>query len=224
MKTNSEIRQETLAFMKGNWGSGVLVTFMFLALVFLCSATATYSGTTLGGLALGVGVPQVQAFGEVFNILVSILVIWPLSFSLIKLYLNFVREEEKLAVKGMFKGFKRPYYGKSIGLFLLTTIFTLLWTLLLIIPGIIKSLAYSLAPYILADNPEISANEALNQSVKMMKGYKMRLFLMWLGYTGFALLSILALGIPLLWLYPYYQAVLAKFYEDVKANAINEVN
>ena len=124
----------------------------------------------------------------------------------------------------MFKGFKRPYYGKSIGLFFLTTIFTLLWTLLLIIPGIIKSLAYSLAPYILADNPEISANEALNQSVKMMKGYKMRLFLMWLGYMGFALLSILALGIPLLWLHPYYQAVLAKFYEDVKANAINEVN
>ena len=41
MKTNSEIRQETLAFMKGNWWSGVLVTFMFLALVFLCSATAT---------------------------------------------------------------------------------------------------------------------------------------------------------------------------------------
>ena len=72
MKTNSEIRQETLAFMKGNWGSGVLVTFMFLALVFLCSATATYSGTTLGGLAFGVGVPQVQAFGEVLNILVSI--------------------------------------------------------------------------------------------------------------------------------------------------------
>ena len=220
MKTNSEIRQETLAFMKGNWGSGVLVTFMFLALVFLCSATATYSGTTLGGLALGVGVPQVQAFGEVFNILVSILVIWPLSFSLIKLYLNFVREEEKLAVKGMFKGFKKPYYGKSIGLFLLTTIFTLLWTLLLIIPGIIKSLAYSLAPYILADNPEISANEALNQSVKMMKGYKMKAFLLDLSFIGWLIVGALCCGIGTLWVAPYMAAAKAELYEEIRsANA-----
>jgi uncharacterized membrane protein len=53
--------------------------------------------------------------------------------------------------------------------------------------------------------------------MEMMKGHKMDLFLMWLGYVGFALLSILALGIPLLWLYPYYQVVLAKFYEEIKS-------
>ena len=221
MKTNSEIRQESLAFMKGNWGSGLLVTFMFLALVSLCSATASYSGITLGELALGVAVPQMQVFGESFSILVSILVIWPLSFSLIKLFLNFVRQEEKLTVKGMFKGFKKPYYGKSIGLYFLTVIFTMLWTLLLIVPGIIKSLSYALAPYILADNPELTANQAINRSMEMMKGHKMDLFLMWLGYMGFALLSILALGIPLLWLYPYYQTVMAKFYEEIKSE--NEV-
>ena len=224
MKTNSEIRQESLAFMKGNWASGVGVTFMFLALVFLCSVTATLSGTTIGELAFGAIVPEVQAIGDVLNILVSILVIWPLSLSFIKLFLGFVRQEERLTVKGMFKGFKKPYYGKSIGMYLLITIFTLLWTLLLIVPGIIKSLAYSLAPYILADNPELTANEAINRSMEMMKGHKMDLFLMWLGYTGFALLSILALGIPLLWLYPYYQTVMAKFYEEVKATDTNELN
>ena len=89
---------------------------------------------------------------------------------------------------------------------------------MLIIPGIIKALSYSLAPFILADNPEFSANQAIDQSMKMMKGHKMDLFLMMLGYMGLIMLSILALGIPLLWLAPYYQAVLAKFYEEVKAD------
>lgn len=89
-------------------------------------------------------------------------------------------------------------------MYLLIMIFTFLWTLLLIVPGIIKSLSYSLAPYILADNPELTANEAINRSMQMMQGHKMDLFLIVLGYAGFALLSILALGIPLLWLYPYY--------------------
>ena len=217
MKTNSELRQESLDFMKGNWKPAVGVTFMFLALVCLCSMTASLCGWTLVELVFGSQAPEMQATGDVFNILVSIFIVYPLSFSLVKLYLNFVRGEEKLAVKGMFQGFKKPYYGKSIGLYLLTVIFTFLWTLLLIVPGIIKSLSYALAPYILAENPELTANEAINRSMEMMNGHKMDLFLMVLGYTGFALLSLLALGIPLLWIYPYYQAVFAKFYEEVKA-------
>ena len=99
-------------------------------------------------------------------------------------------------------------------------IYTFLWALLLVVPGIIKSLSYALAPYILADNPELKADEAINRSMEMMKGHKMDLFLIILGYVGLALLSLIALGIPLLWLYPYYQVVLAKFYEEVKAAAI----
>ena len=220
MKTNSEIRQESLAFMKGNWGSAVGVSLVFMLLVYACSLVAT----TIG---MSVGTPIGDNEGlliQTLSLLASMLFVFPLSFSLIMLFLGFQRGAETLKVKGLFKAFKRPYYGKSIGLYLLTAIFTALWTLLLIIPGIIKSLSYALAPYILADNPEISANEALNQRVKMMKVYTMRLFLMWLGYTGFALLSILALGIPLLWLYPYYQVVLAKFYEEVKAADTNELN
>lgn len=89
--------------------------------------------------------------------------------------------------------------------------------MLLIVPGIIKSLSYALAPYILAENPELTANQAINKSMAMMKGYKMQLFLISLGYALLSLLSIVALGIPLLWLYPYYQVVMAKFYEEVKS-------
>ena len=216
MKTNSEIRQESLAFMKGNWGPAVGVTIVFLLLVYACSFVATTIGLSLGQSIDDENGLSVQAL----SMLASILVVFPLTFSAVKLFLNFVRGEQALKAKELFNAFKKPCYGKSMGLYLLITIFTTLWTLLLIVPGIIKSLSYSLAPYILADNPELTANEAINQSMKMMNGHKMQLFLILLGYLGFALLSILALGIPLLWLYPYYQVVLAKFYEEVKSEAV----
>lgn len=216
MKTNSEIRQESLAFMKGNWGMAVGVTLVFMLLVYACSLVVTTIGMSIGK-PIG---DNEGLLVQTLSLLVSILFVFPLSLSFVMLFLGFQRGAETLKVKGLFKAFKKPYYGKSIGLYLLTAIFIMLWTLLLIIPGIIKSLSYALAPYILADNPELTANEAINRSMEMMKGHKMSLFLMWLGYAGFALLSILALGIPLLWLYPYYQVVLAKFYEEIKAESV----
>jgi uncharacterized membrane protein len=177
-----------------------------------------YEGTFVAALVgKGVGEPVGGAVQEILSLLVAILVIYPMTFSLVKLFLGFVRGEQQLHAGGVFSTFNTPYYGKSIGLYLLTMIFTFLWTLLLIVPGIIKSLSYALAPYILAENPELTANEAINRSMEMMKGHKMDLFLIILGYAGFALLSVLALGIPLLWIHPYYQAVFAKFYEEVKA-------
>lgn len=210
MKTNSELRQESLDFMKGNWKPAVVVTLVYLLVV--------YAGTFVAALVgKGVGEPVGGAVQEILSLLVAILVIYPMTFSLVKLFLGFVRGEQQLHIGGVFDAFNSPHYGKSIGLYLLTMIFTFLWTLLLIVPGIIKSLSYALAPYILAENPELTANEAINRSMEMMNGHKMDLFLMALGYAGFALLSLLALGIPLLWIYPYYQAVLAKFYEEVKA-------
>lgn len=213
MKTNSAIRQETLALMKGNWGSAVLVTVALYLIIIICAVVSTTIGTMIGG-----DTPIGNFIGQILSSLATILVAYPIAFASTMLFLHFVRGEQELYVGGLFKCFSKPYYGKSIGVFWLMYIFTFLWTLLLIVPGIIKGLAYSLAPFILVDNPELSANQAINESVKMMKGHKMDLFLIMLGYVGFALLSILALGIPLLWLAPYYQAVWAKFYEEVKAD------
>ena len=210
MKTNSQIRQESLAAMRGNWGSAVVVTIVYLLIIFAGSFVAALLGKV-------VGAPVDSSVQEILNLLVSIFVVYPMSFSLAKLFLGFVRGEQQLYVGGVFSAFKAPCYGKSVGLYLLISIYTFLWALLLIVPGIIKSLAYSLAPYVLADNPELTADQAINRSMAMMKGHKMDLFLMVLGYVGFGLLSLLALGIPLLWLHPYYQAVFAKFYEDIKS-------
>ena len=210
MKTNSQIRQESLVSMRGNWGSAVVVTIVYLMIIFAGSFVAALLGEV-------VGAPVDSGVQELLNLLVSIFVVYPMSFSLAKLFLGFVRGEQQLYVGGVFSAFKAPCYGKSVGLYLLISIYTFLWALLLIVPGIIKSLAYSLAPYILAENPELTANEAINRSMEMMNGHKMDLFLMVLGYVGFGLLSLLALGIPLLWLHPYYQTVMAKFYEDIKS-------
>ena len=96
-------------------------------------------------------------------------------------------------------------------------LFTFLWTLLFIIPGIIKAFSYAMSPYILEENPELSANEAIDRSRAMMKGHKFDLFWLYLSFIGWGFLCIFTLGIGLLWLMPYMQTAEAAFYEDVKA-------
>lgn len=70
---------------------------------------------------------------------------------------------------------------------------------------------------IVSDNPEIGCDEAIERSMAMMRGHKMRLFLMQLGMIGWSLLSLLTLGIAMLWIVPYYQTVFANFYLEIKA-------
>ena len=212
MKTNSEIRKEARSLMSGNWGSAVLLTLVYLIIVGGISFTVSFVGTIVE--------MQVNDYGitsQILSFFTNLFISFPLAFSLVLLYVGFVRGENRLSVGGIFKAFKSPHYLNSIGVYFLMGLFTALWTMLFIIPGIIKSLSYALAPYILADNPELSANEAIDESIAMMKGHKADLFLIQLGYAALAILSLLALGIPLLWLDPYYKVVYAKFYEEVKA-------
>jgi len=95
-------------------------------------------------------------------------------------------------------------------------LFVFLWSLLLIIPGIIASLAYSMTFFILADEPELGASDALAKSKRMMRGYKWKYFCLNLRFIGWAILCVISLGIGFLWLIPYMQISYAKFYEDVK--------
>ena len=118
----------------------------------------------------------------------------------------------------IFSGFK--YFGKTLGLFLLMCLFILLWMLLLIVPGIIASISYSLAFYIMSDDPNIGAMEAIDKSKKMMYGYKWKYFCLCCRFIGWILLGILSLGIGFLWIMPYMYVSFAKFYDDVKANFV----
>ena len=117
-------------------------------------------------------------------------------------------------VEQIFDGFKK--FEKALIAYLLMVVFVLLWMLLLIIPGIIASFAYSQTFYILADDDTIEPLEALKKSKEMMYGYKWKLFSLFLWFFLLSLLCILTLGIGFLWLMPYMQVTLAHFHLDLK--------
>lgn len=221
MKTNSTIRQESRSLLKGNWGSAIGASL--IAMTVCCTAVCVASSVKVIGIACGMDDFLATLIDQLTTSVISIFICYPISFACMTIFAPFVRGEQPLRVGDVFYTFKAPFYSKSIGVYFLVNLYTYLWTLLFIVPGIIKALSYSLAPYILADNPELTANQAIEHSMEMMKGHKGQLFRIYLGYFGLTFLSIFGLCIPLIWLVPYYYTVLAKFYEEVKAeyNATN---
>ena len=127
----------------------------------------------------------------------------------------------------MFSVFSNGNYVRALSVSLLTFVYILLWTLLFIIPGIVKAYSYSMTYYIAKDHPEMSAEECVHESRMMMQGYKAKLFLLDLSYIGWILLGCLTLGILLLWVGPKIETAHVHFYEDFKAHraeqAVEEV-
>lgn len=99
---------------------------------------------------------------------------------------------------------------------LLRGIYILLWTLCLVVPGIMATFSYAMTPYILYENPGMSANDAIAASKQMMEGNKWRLFCLNISFIGWIFLCIFTLGIGFLWLKPYMEASYACFYEELK--------
>ena len=116
-----------------------------------------------------------------------------------------------------FSGFKVKY-GRNIGTLLLVGIKIVLWSILFIIPGIIKTYEYAIIPYILADDSEISSKGAFKKAKQMMKGNKWRLFKLELSFFGWFVLCVLTLGIGTFFLIPYVEAATAEFYSELKNN------
>jgi len=105
---------------------------------------------------------------------------------------------------------------KSIGLSVLVGLYTFLWSLLLIIPGIIAAYSYSMAPFILIDNPDIGVSEAIRRSKEIMRGHKFDYFALQLSFIGWAILACLTFGIGFLWLIPYIQLTSIEFYRYIR--------
>ncbi|MBQ8254533.1 MAG: DUF975 family protein [Clostridia bacterium] len=119
-------------------------------------------------------------------------------------------------VGDLFNGFNN--FWPFLKVMLLSSLFTFLWSLLFVVPGIVKALAYSQAPYIIAENPNMPAMEALRQSERMMKGRKTEYFVLNLSFIGWALLAIPTLGLLYIWLEPYMQMTMINFYSDLKSS------
>ncbi len=115
----------------------------------------------------------------------------------------------------LFSQFDR--FGTGFAQSFLRNLYVALWSLLLIVPGIIKSLSYSMTPFILAENPDMTASEAINRSKEMMDGHKMELFILGLSFIGWTLLAALTLNLGYLALNPYTNAAYAAFYRQLQA-------
>ncbi|MFP4370884.1 MAG: DUF975 family protein [bacterium] len=112
--------------------------------------------------------------------------------------------------------FDKNYYKNIITALLFRGIYIFLWTLLLIIPGIIKMYEYRFVPYIIAENPGLDHNRVLNLSRKMTSGQKLDIFILDLSFIGWFLLGALFFGIGILFVQPYYDAVNAELYQKLK--------
>ncbi len=190
MKTpNSVLMKQARESLAGKWGLAIGVSVLYLVISF--------------------AIQMIPKAGPILSLLVS----GPMTLGLVIFSLALSRNNNP-RLEQMFEGFRR--IGVSIAAYLLMTLFVLLWFILLIIPGLIASLAYSMTFFVIAEDPNIGAREAIRKSKKMMHGYKWKFFCLQLRFIGWALLCILTLGIGFLWLNPYIQISTAKFYEDIK--------
>ena len=135
-------------------------------------------------------------------------------------YLKIARDEE-ISVGNIFYGFEDLWTAIKANFFM--NLFIWLWSLLLIIPGIIKAYAYSMTFFILAENKGMPVLEAITLSRKMMDGHKMDLFLLTLSFIGWFILVVITFGIAGIWVYPYFYATWANFYLSVKEDYLVKI-
>lgn len=205
----SEIKRSAKKSLKGNWGLVVLLTFI----LFLINAVlpTILEIVMSGGFSGWVNNEPTGASGVNTAITVALI---PITFSVYWFYLSLTRKEN-LSITQIFSIYKN---GKQLlkvyGTTLLQAIYVILWSLLLIIPGIIKSLSYSQTYFLLRDHPEYTVIQAITESKNRMKGYKWKYFLLNLSFIGWGILSVISLGIGFLWLVPYTTTSLATFYNE----------
>lgn len=188
---NREIMAHARARIKGHWGIAVAVFLVYLVITFVLGA-----------------IPYV---GWVADLLIG----GPLFVGLHVFSLAVARGRETRAEQ-LFDGFSS--FANGLVAYLLVVIFTLLWTLLLIVPGIMAGLSYSMTFFILADNDKTDGLEAIRKSKAMMKGNRWKLSLLLGKFTGWFLVGIFTLGIGFLWIGPYIMVSLAQFYEDIRGS------
>jgi uncharacterized membrane protein len=149
----------------------------------------------------------------------SLLIAGPLGVGYSIWALSILRKNE-YSYDHLFDGFRN--FANSFATYLLMILLVILWTLLFIIPGIIKALAYSQVMFILADEPDIGAMEALKKSEAMMNGNKTKYFLLGLIFMLLTIACVFTLFIGFLFLLPVMQVTLARFYDEVRRNYTGE--
>jgi uncharacterized membrane protein len=155
----------------------------------------------------------------VYTLLVPFLIICgPLTLGLCGYFLHRSRKEN-YSFGNLFEGFR--FFEKSFLLGLLQSLFIFLWSLLFIVPGIVKSCSYAMSFFIMKDNPSMNVINVITESKKMMRGHRRRFFSLCFSFFGWAMLCVLSFGIGFLWLVPYMRLTFANFYVDIKQEKNN---
>lgn len=188
MTANRDLMAQARASLSGKWG---LAVGAYVILVIIMGAVQIIPAVGFVGVYI-IGGPMMLG-----------MVIFALALS----------RGQDVRLAQIFDGFQK--FGVALGAYLLMLLFVFLWLLLLIIPGIIATYAYSQTFYIIAEEPGIGPLQAIRKSKEMMRGNKWKLFCLNLRFIGWALLCILTFGIGSFWLAPYIIISHAKFYDDV---------
>jgi uncharacterized membrane protein len=201
--TTDELKNRALKNLQVGWGNPIFAFFI------------------IGLISQGIGL--IPAVGS----LVSLVIGGPLALGAAIFSLKLSKDENP-STSTVFDGFQN--FSNAISTYLLMIFIIIGYTLLLIIPGIIRGIAYSQVMFILAKNPGIPSIDALKQSREMMEGHKMDYFILNLSFIGWSLLCILTFGIGFLWLVPYVKVSLAHFHnelagdEDINAHLSNKTD
>ena len=222
-----EIKERGKAAFKGNYWSCVLVAFLMSLLASGTGASfrngTESEGASDGLLALDPMVAILMA-GVIFTIMVvsfllRIFVFNPLQVGGYRFFKRNV-EEGKAPLGTIGEGFNN--YWHTFATLFLKDLFQALWTCLFVIPGIVKGYSYRMVPYILRDNPELSATEVITKSREMMDGNKWHAFLLDLSFIGWLILSACTLGIVgIFWTNPYMESTNAALYLELSKEQYN---
>ncbi len=158
-------------------------------------------------------------FMSLISIAVSLLVVNIITMGTMTWFHRSIKTEG-LKMEEMFWTFKEDYGGNVLMMFLIS-LYTALWSMLFVIPGIVKGYSYSLAMYIKSENPNIPASKAIELSTRMTNGHKMDLFVLDMSFIGWGILSAFTLNIlGILYVMPYQYASKAFAYEEIKEEAL----
>ena len=233
----NDLKDQALATLRGKWGSFVGLTFIYLLIYslfcFLSMFGTIFEGSSFTGLA---------AVFSFIGLIVAVLLI-PISYGYMVAYLHASRQDLPADIGDLFYGFRKEQFAHVLGTYILLGLvvmaatvpyiafigvmtglekieghwgFTMFMALLLMIPVYVVALAYALVPFLLRDEPELSARETLTKSRVMMQGHKGELFILMLSFIGWSILCMFTFCIGYLWLAPYMCMTFTKYYEQLR--------
>ena len=155
-----------------------------------------------------------------FTVILPLILMGPVTIGLYGYFLARIRKTAPHDDLGqLFGGFKGDLSGNIIT-GLLITLYTWLWSILFVIPGIVKFYSYSMALYIKIDHPEYTATQAITESRKLMSGHKMELFLLDLSFIGWYIVGSICFSVGVLWVVPYHYAARTEFYAELVGESV----